>query len=111
MDVDTSLKTDIRPMMARVGVVAALVVAGLVWLATLRFPVTLVDPPQPTPDYAVQAGWSLAGAALVAVIALATTAVAWRWPERPSRAATIGVVAMLICGIGSAVIAIIASTP
>lgn len=111
MDVDTASKTDARRAIARVSVVAVLVAVGLVWLATLRFPVTLVDPPQPTPDYAVQTGWSLTGAALVAIIAVTTAMIAWRWPERSSRVATIGVVAMLVCGIGCAVVAIVASTP
>lgn len=111
MDVDTAPKTDTRRAIIRVSVVAGILLAGLLWLATLRFPVTLVDPPQPTPDYAVQTGWSLAGAALVAIIAVATAMIVLRSPERSLRVANIGVVAMLVCGIGCAVVAIVASTP
>ncbi|WP_448808640.1 hypothetical protein [Agromyces bauzanensis] len=111
MDVETSPRTETRRAIVRVSVVGILLVIGLLWLASLRFPVTMVDPPQPTPDYAEQTAWSLVGVALVVIIAVATVISAWRRPERPARVATIGAIAMLVCGIGCAVVAIVASTP
>jgi hypothetical protein len=111
MDVETSPRTEIRRAIVKVIAVAVLLVVGLVWLGSLRFPVTMVDPPQPTPDYAVQTAWSLVGGALVVITAVATVVSAWRRAERSARITTIGVIAMLVCGIGSAIIAIVASAP
>ncbi|MFB9309900.1 hypothetical protein ACFFRL_11950 [Agromyces hippuratus] len=45
------------------------------------------------------------------IIAVATLTIAWRRPERLPRVASIGLIAMLACGVGCAVIAIVVSTP
>lgn len=101
----------VRRPIIRVGLAGTLLLAGLLWLATVRFPVTMVDPPQPTPDYGTQTAWSLIGAVLVLGVAVVTAVVAWRRPERAARIGAVGLTAMLISGIGCAAIAIIASTP
>ncbi|NYG19897.1 sterol desaturase/sphingolipid hydroxylase (fatty acid hydroxylase superfamily) [Agromyces hippuratus] len=111
MDVERSLWTETRRAVVRVSVIGILLMVGLLWLASLRFPVTLADPPQPTPDYTVRTGWCLVGVALVVIIAVATLTIAWRRPERLPRVASIGLIAMLACGVGCAVIAIVVSTP
>lgn len=92
--------------------IAATVLAGLlVWLAGLRFPITLVMPPSPAPDYAVQTAWSLAGAVSVVLIAVTTILIGSRMSHHPNRIFVTGLVAMAAVGLGCGAVALIASAP
>jgi hypothetical protein len=53
-------------------VVTAAITAALLVLATMRYPVALVDPPLPVPDYGLQAIIAYSGC-LLAVAALVVT--------------------------------------
>jgi hypothetical protein len=92
-------------------IVATLLAGPLVWLANLRFAIPLVMPPRPAPDYAVQSAWSLAGAAAVVLVALATVLIDARMPQRRTLIRAMGIVAMLVVAISCGAIALIASAP
>lgn len=92
-------------------IVATLLAGLLVWLANLRFAIPLVMPPRPAPDYTVQSAWSLAGAAAVVLIALATLLIDSRMPQRGTLIRAMGIVAMLVVAISCGAIALIASAP
>ena len=93
-------------------VIVAILLAGLlVWLANLRFAIPLVMPPQPVPDYAVQSAWSLAGAATVILVALATLLIDSRMSQRRNLIRVTGIVGMFIVAISCGTIALVVSAP
>ena len=85
--------------------VTVVVAALLLFLASMRYPIALVDPPLPVPDYTLQAGIAFTGCALAVAACVATGLVAGKTTRRRGHPVVVG--STVIVGIG--VIATIAA--
>ncbi len=77
--------------------VTAVVIAALIFVASMRYSIALVAPARPLPDYALQAVLAWSGCGLVVVACAATIVVIGRTREI-ARAAALG--SAVIVGIG-----------
>ena len=86
-------------------VVTALVVLGLIYVASFRYARPLVDPAPPPPDYALQATIAYVGAGLVSILAVLLTLLLTRRPT-PRFSSALGVAAIIVAsGVGVVVVA------
>lgn len=82
------------------------VVAGLCVVASMRFAVPPVYPPLPTPDYRLQAGIALTGAALAVVIGAVAVVAAVRAAARRARIVVTSAASVFVVGVAAAIAAL-----
>lgn len=79
-------------------VVAVITVGFLLWVASYRFAVPLVDPAPPPPDYPLQGAIAYAGCGVVLVTFILTRILASRSEHGRGGIVVIGSVSMLVFG-------------
>lgn len=85
---------------------AALLLAGaLWWVACIRFAMAPVEPPRPSPNYVVQAEWSLGAIPVIMAVALVVGVIAARRARNRGGLVLFGCCTMALTTVLSAVLA------
>ncbi|RZU63671.1 hypothetical protein [Zhihengliuella halotolerans] len=92
-------------------VAAGLVLLGLVLVGSYRFPVPLVYPALPTPDYALQAAIAYAGAVPIVAVLVVAGVFAHKRPEQRGRIVARGAGVMILIGLIVSIVALTLPAP
>ncbi|GAA1856944.1 hypothetical protein GCM10009715_00700 [Paeniglutamicibacter psychrophenolicus] len=84
---------------ASTAAVTAIVVAVLLFIASMRYSIALVDPPLPVPDYAMEALIAYLGCGLAVAAGITTGVVAGK--RQQGRGLTVATGSAILLGIGA----------
>ena len=85
--------------------VALLLAGALWWVAGIRFATAPVEPPRPSPNYVVQAEWSLGAIPVIMAVALVVGVIAARRARNRGGLVLFGCCTMALTTVLSAVLA------